>query len=213
MLRQNAHCKTGIILEKWQTTGQKPCRVVASAHMWQPLALMRTGHSLRWNIGLAFIKLISVSQPVLIVKGYQITVQRNFCCFCWCFERIWKWKIHNVTLCCFQMGFFWGDIQYLKRELFLLLTAYWNTAQRADPSLAKWALQMSAFSQNPSSHLLIYIVAHSRIILITLEILYVNSSLHNSDFTLISSSKAIRHCLKIVSAALSVTMVAHLLLL
>lgn len=79
------------------------------------------------------------------------------------------------------------------------------------PSLANWALKMSASWQNHSPHLLIYIVAHSRIIVITLEIVYVNSSSHNSGFSLISSSKAIRYWLKIIPAALSVAMVAHLL--
>lgn len=111
-------------------------------------------------------------------------------------------------------GIFGGGIQYLERESAVIsainISLKYSTT---DSSLAKWALRMSAFSQNPSSDLLIYIVAQSRIILITLEILYVNSSSHNSDFSLISSSKAIRYWLKIVSGALSVTIVAHLLLL
>lgn len=122
MLRQNAHCKSSIILQKWQTTGQKPCRVLVSAHVWQPLALMRTGHFLRWNTGLTFMKLIKVSQAVLITKGYQIMVQRNFegclrMSFCWCFERIWKWKIHNVTLHWIQVGFLEGEFNIKKRAI------------------------------------------------------------------------------------------------
>lgn len=109
-----------------------------------------------------------------------------------------------------QAWFLEWVFKYLKRESAIIsaINILLKHRTMSRPSLANWALRMSASSQNHSSHLLLYIVAHSRIVLITLEILYVNSSSHNSGFSLISSSKAIRLWLKIIPAVLSGAVVA-----
>lgn len=103
-------------------------------------------------------------------------------------------------------------LKYLTRESVIISAISISLRRRTmcRPPCANWVFKMSAYSQSHSWNLLVHPVAHSRIILITLEILCVNHSWHNTGSSVISSSKAIRHWLEIIPAGLSVGMVAAL---